>query len=143
MKHNEFVNAQNVLNLFFRLSQGIRNLTAKTMPTDLTFQQLRLMFFIEKGMTITQISKKLEISRAAISKSVSQLVRKGYVTKEFIQDKRTVSLQLTINGKEMLDQVLLLFNKKITQGIDILLPEEREALTHAMIILKKLLDRLS
>lgn len=135
--------AQNVLNLFFRLSQGIRNLTAKTMPTDLTFQQLRVMFFIEKGMTITQISKKLEISRAAISKSVSQLVRKGYVTKEFIQDKRTVSLQLTINGKEMLDQVLLLFNKKITRGIDKLLPEERETLTHAMIILKKLLDSLS
>lgn len=136
------MNTQNVLNLFLRSSQGIRYLTAEIMPPDLTFQQLRLMFFIEKGMTITQIAKKLEISGAAISKSVSQLVIKGYVTKETTPDKRILSLQLTVKGKKKQDQVVLLLNKRITQAIDELLPKEKEALTDAMIILDKLLDHL-
>lgn len=59
----------------------------------------------ESGITQARMARHLGVSRAATSKMASLLAKLKLLRRDYIQDRRTLSLRLTDLGKEVLERV--------------------------------------
>ncbi len=94
-------------------------------------------------MMCSKISKKLDISSAAVSKSVAKLLKKEYVSREISKEKRNIALKLTNNGKMKCDQIKSIIEKKFSMALGKLSSEERVDLEKGLVALERLLIHIS
>lgn len=76
---------------------------SSNMQDEITLSQLLIMRQIDEGITtVGDIANALEISPAAVSKFVDQLVKGGLISrKRSKRDRRVSNLNLTLRGKEV------------------------------------------
>jgi DNA-binding MarR family transcriptional regulator len=85
------------------LDEQIRSVLGK----QFTLSQLKLLKMVARtnAGTISEIASFLSVSNAAASKAVDRLVRRGLIRrKEKEEDRRAISLSLTAEGTQTLEQ---------------------------------------
>ncbi|MEG0662359.1 MAG: MarR family winged helix-turn-helix transcriptional regulator [Anaerovoracaceae bacterium] len=89
-----------------------------------------VMISAHKGISQEELAAKLRIDKGAIAKTISQMIKDGYVTKEqSSKDKRRYNLYLTQKGEEIVPKLAKLqasFEEILTEGMT---EAEVEALT--------------
>jgi DNA-binding MarR family transcriptional regulator len=103
---------------------------------DSSFSQVKMMFLLEDGgeHSVKEIATHLGLSLPAASRAVDGLIQRGYVTRrESAQDRRSRLIALTDDGREVVERVLRARLKTLEAFADELTPEEREALSTALL----------
>jgi DNA-binding MarR family transcriptional regulator len=105
---------------------------------DLAMSQIRLLTAIQKspGAGVSELADYLDVSRAAVSRAVDRLVRRGLVDRVPGEDRREVDLSLTASGRE----ALVRFRAAVQESMGELLGEMSPDRVQEAI---SLLDRLS
>lgn len=117
----------------------LRILSAQTMDSSLTFQQFRILYLIHDGLTQTEIADSMQVSTAAISKSINLLVDKNFVTRKDGVDRRTVGLVLTKDGQEVLKVTQKYLVKILDKKLKKLTKKELDTLEAGLSILENVL----
>lgn len=97
-----------------------------------TFSEMKVLFFIrkvyekfERGITISEISTKMEVTSPTITQLIKGLESKGLVHRYNDQvDRRVVRVELTEAGEETTNKAINEFTARI-QGLCDFLGEER------------------
>jgi DNA-binding MarR family transcriptional regulator len=103
---------------------------------DSSFSQVKMLFLLEDGgeHSVKEIAAHLGLSLPAASRAVDGLIQRGYVTRrESAQDRRSRLIALTDDGREVVERVLRARLKTLEAFADELTPEEREALSTALL----------
>jgi DNA-binding MarR family transcriptional regulator len=103
---------------------------------DSSFSQVKMMFLLEDGgeHSVKEIAAHLGLSLPAASRAVDGLIQRGYVTRrESAQDRRSRLIALTEDGRAVVERVLRARLKTLEAFADELTPEEREALSTALL----------
>ena len=86
-----------------------------------------------KGLTITDISRQLNISKQQMTNIIDKLVNAGYVGKEpDPKDRRRSVITLDPQGKKILDDHMELFRQRFEKQAQNLLQEERQELANLL-----------
>lgn len=87
----------------------------KIIENDLTFAEVVILdqiINLKSDVTVSNLSESLNISKAAISKLVTSIEQKGYISKkEDIKDKRISHIIITPKGKEVVEKTFEHFKK--------------------------------
>jgi DNA-binding MarR family transcriptional regulator len=114
------------------LSELIRKFQTQLLSGDLKQYTLRQLYYIElinkhEGISVSEISKKLEIKKSTVSVAINQLIDLGIITKiQSKDDKRFYFLQLTPKGKEIMKMHMQVHKNTIKKILKILNQEEVE-----------------
>ncbi|MDD1764067.1 MAG: MarR family transcriptional regulator [Methanobacteriaceae archaeon] len=114
------------------LSELIRKFQTQLLSGDLKQYTLRQLYYIElinkhEGISVSEISKKLEIKKSTVSIAINQLIDLGIITKiQSKDDKRFYFLQLTPKGKEIMKMHMQVHKNTIKKILKILNQEEVE-----------------
>jgi DNA-binding MarR family transcriptional regulator len=91
------------------------------------------LYYIElidknEGISVSQISKTLDVKKSTVSIAINQLINLGIVTKiQSDTDKRFYFLQLTPKGKDIMKLHKQIHEDTIKKILKILNPEEVES----------------
>lgn len=86
-----------------------------------------------QGLTITDISRQLNISKQQMTNIIDKLVNAGYVGKEpDPKDRRRSVITLDPQGKKILDDHMELFRQRFEKQAQNLLQEERQELANLL-----------
>jgi DNA-binding MarR family transcriptional regulator len=114
------------------LSELIKKFQTQLLSGELKQYTLRQLYYIElinkyEGISVSEISKKLDIKKSTVSIAINQLMDLGIVTKiRSEHDKRFYFLQLTPKGKEIMKMHMQVHKNTIKKIIKILTLEEVE-----------------
>lgn len=131
------------LDIHSQINCMLRSFRPELQTIDITFPEYRILTLIDQNIMCSKISKKLDISSAAVSKSVAKLLKKEYVSREISKKKRNVALKLTNNGKMKCDQIKSIIEKKFSMALGKLSSEERVDLEKGLVALERLLIHIS
>ena len=126
-----------------RAIRTIRRVSASELKNDLTFQQFRILNLVSEGMGQTQMAQNVQVSMAAISKTVEQLVAQKLLKREIGEDRRCHKLILTTEGKKVLKHVKAQVEKKIEVHYKKLSSKEKTELAQGLKVLDKLIGFLN
>ncbi|MDG2979329.1 MarR family transcriptional regulator [Latilactobacillus curvatus] len=89
----------------------------------ISFEQFVLMkrIVVAGGIRPTQLSDDLHISRAAVSRKLTQLYQNNYLSKErsgIYEDQRVVIIELTSIGEKIVKEIDQFYNSKLEMFID-------------------------
>lgn len=101
----------------------------------LTLPQLRFLIHLEQdqGATLTDVATGLEISSSMASRSVDRLVERGFLRRrQGVEDRRTVRLAITDEGRSLLDTYWRAIHRGIESPLGGETPERLEAMTGAL-----------
>jgi len=129
-----------IIRVLPKASQTLRKLSTNKFGSSL--HQLKILHLIQEGNNQAQISLTLQISGAAVSKTVKTLQNLQLVQKAKADDKRTYKLVVTDSGRRILDQVHGQLIKKLGMAIEKLSADEKMALNKGLDVLNKLLSLL-
>lgn len=109
---------------------------------EITFEQFHILRHIRKGHgSVKQLAQVKQISRPAISQAVEIMVQKGLVERSpDLHDRRQVSLVLTSQGNQLLDDIFAKVQAWMLERFSVLSDEELEAFIRGLQALKKVLD---
>ncbi len=117
----------------------IRILAAASLTVDITFQQFRILNLTHEGMGQTQMAQVLQVSMAAVSKMVDQLVKKGFLVRETGSDRRCLKLKLSPEGTRIRKVVTSQVEKTLDKQFKKLTKEEQINLNKGLDVLDKLM----
>ena len=120
----------------------IRKYANESLAGDITLQQFRTMKLVTEGYGPSLIAETLSVSLAAVSKMLSSLENKKFLTKTPGADRREQVLKLTPQGKKIVSQVRKHVEKKLDAGISRLTAEEQKTLLNGLEVLNKLMSML-
>lgn len=116
-----------------KLSGLMRKFQTQLRSGDLKEYTLRQLYYIElidknEGISVSQISKALDVKKSTVSIAINQLINLGIVTKiQSDTDKRFYFLQLTSKGKDIMKMHKQIHEDTIKKILKILNPEEVES----------------
>ena len=116
-----------------KLSGLMRKFQTQLRSGDLKEYTLRQLYYIElidknEGISVSQISKTLDVKKSTVSIAINQLINLGIVTKiQSDTDKRFYFLQLTPKGKDIMKLHKQIHEDTIKKILKILDPEEVES----------------
>ena len=116
-----------------KLSGLMRKFQTQLRSGDLKEYTLRQLYYIElidknEGISVSQISKTLDVKKSTVSIAINQLINLGIVTKiQSDTDKRFYFLQLTPKGKDIMKMHKQIHEDTIKKILKILNPEEVES----------------
>lgn len=110
---------------------------------ELPLLHLRVLTLVSVGQGQAQIAETLQISAAAVSKVMSNLVEMKHVTKECGSDRRCFQLKLTTKGEKYLSEVGHEVEKMLDKEIRTLTKEEQADLQKGVLLLEKLFKKLN
>ena len=85
------------------------------------------------GICIKDLAKQLHLDKSGISRSVEELVRKGYVNREpSTEDRRCVVLSLTESGQARFDRIENDMHAKFTAVLSQIDPEKQQQVLEAL-----------
>lgn len=120
----------------------IRKLVARSLTRDVTFQQFRILSLSHEGMGQTQMAQNLQVSTAAVSKVVDQLVRLKFLKKTPGEDRRCTELSLTKEGERIRKRVRNEVEHKIENQFNKLTRSEQKDLLRGLEVLHKLMGHV-
>jgi len=116
-----------------KLSGLMRKFQTQLRSGDLKEYTLRQLYYIElidknEGISVSQISKALDVKKSTVSIAINQLINLGIVTKiQSDTDKRFYFIQLTSKGKGIMKMHKQIHEDTIKKILKILNPEEVES----------------
>jgi DNA-binding MarR family transcriptional regulator len=132
---------QQLATLLHRLSNHVNRTASPDMfrvlgEVGLSFTQLKSLFLLhEHGeMTVKDISSRLSMSLAAMSRAVDGLVQRGFVgRRECENDRRSRQIALLPQGREVLDRVIAAREAALVAFASELPDADRDALYTALL----------
>ena len=115
-----------------KLSELMRKFQTELLSGDLREYTLRQLYYIElidknEGISVSEISKALDLKKSTISIAINQLIDLNIITKiQSNTDKRFYFLKLTEKGKNIMKMHKQVHQNTIKKIINILEPEEIE-----------------
>ncbi len=115
-----------------KLSDLMRKFQTQLRTGDLKEYTLRQLYYIElidknQGISVSELSKKLDVKKSTVSVAINQLIDLGIVIKiQSSSDKRFYSLQLTPKGNQIMEMHKQVHKNTINKISKILNPEEVE-----------------
>jgi DNA-binding MarR family transcriptional regulator len=115
-----------------KLSELMRKFQTELLSGDLREYTLRQLYYIElidknEGISVSEISKALDLKKSTISIAINQLIDLNIITKiQSNTDKRFYFLNLTEKGKNIMKMHKQVHQNTIKKIINILEPEEIE-----------------
>jgi DNA-binding MarR family transcriptional regulator len=115
-----------------KLSELIRKFQTQLLTGDLKEYTIRQLYYIElinknEGISVSELSKALDVKKSTVSVAINQLIGLGIVTKiQSDVDKRFYFLQLTPKGKDIMKMHKQVHKNTIKKILKILNPEEVE-----------------
>lgn len=108
----------------------------------LTRVQFRTLYFLylkgEEGLTVSDLSEKLNIARPTTTNLVSRMESNGLIQRiSNKEDRRLVIISLTVKGEEIINKVLPSDEEFKLSILDFLTEEEREGLGKLMNLIEK------
>lgn len=118
----------------------------ETKPYGLRANHVMCLYYLGRnpnGLTATELTDVCREDKAAISRSLSQLMEKGLVSGNFPEHKRSyrTKLYLTEQGWEMVRNIDRRIDAALTNGSEGLTQEQRETFYAAMEIIIRNLSR--
>lgn len=113
-----------------KLSELTRKFQNQLLSGDLKEYTLRQLYYIElihknQDISVSQISKILDVKKSTVSVAINQLIEMGIVIKiQSNTDKRFYSLQLTPKGRDIINKHMEIHKNTIKKILDILDGEE-------------------
>jgi DNA-binding MarR family transcriptional regulator len=113
-----------------KLSELIRKFQTQLLTGDLKEYTIRQLYYIElinknEGISVSELSKALDVKKSTVSVAINQLIGLGIVTKiQSNVDKRFYFLQLTPKGKDIMKMHKQVHKNTIKKILKILNPEE-------------------
>ena len=115
-----------------KLSGLMRKFQTELLSGDLREYTLRQLYYIElidknEGISVSEISKALDLKKSTVSIAINQLIDLNIVTKiQSNTDKRIYFLKLTEKGKNIMKMHKQVHQNTIKKIINILEPDEIE-----------------
>lgn len=115
-----------------KLTNFIRKFQSQLLKGELKKYTLRQLYYIElinknEGISVSELSKILEVKKSTVSIAINQLIALGIVTKNQSKtDKRFYRLQLTSKGKKIIELHNQVHKNTIKKILKILSPDEVE-----------------
>lgn len=127
-----------------RCVQKIKELEMK--PLGLKAGHVMCLYYLGKnhqGLTVTELAEVCREDKAAISRCVAELVKRGLVSGDFPEDKRSyrTKLFLTPQGQALTQEVYQRIDRAVIGGGEGLSQQQRETLYTAMNIIIENLAR--
>ena len=122
---------------------AIRRLSLTLLEGSISIHSLRILFVIKEGLSQAQMASVLQVSDAAVSKSVATLVRKKLLQKKAGKDKRSNKVTLTPEGKRLLKEAHELVENALVESLKKFSKEEQEQMLKGILILGKLMQSIS
>lgn len=113
-----------------KLGELTRKYQKQLLSGDLKEYTLRQLYYIElinknKGISVSELSKILNVKKSTVSVAVNQLIDLGIVIKTQSQtDKRFYSLQLTPKGEYVINKHMQIHKNTIKKILEILNTDE-------------------
>ena len=111
MNHEDFIKDSTAMK-FFYVTCKFRNSCHMEKLLGMKKSEFVMMITIDSNIkehgkaTVSQISKAMKMTNAAISRTIGDLEDNGYVTKKVNkEDKRQVYIELTLKGTKQLDVI--------------------------------------
>jgi DNA-binding MarR family transcriptional regulator len=132
---------QQVAELLHKLSNHVNRTASPDMfrvlgEVGLSFTQLKALFLLSEHdeVTVKDLSSRLSMSLAAMSRSVDGLVQRGFVARrECESDRRSRQIALLPQGREVLDRVIAAREAALVEFASELSDAERGALHAALL----------
>jgi DNA-binding MarR family transcriptional regulator len=115
-----------------KLGELLRKFQTQLRSGDLKEYTLRQLYYIElidknAGISVSELSKTLDVKKSTVSVAINQLIDLGIVTKiQSRDDKRFYFLQLTPKGNQIMEMHKQVHKNTIKKIIKILNHEEVE-----------------
>jgi DNA-binding MarR family transcriptional regulator len=113
-----------------KLSELTRDFQKQLLRGDLKEYTLRQLYYIElinknRGISVSELSKILNVKKSTVSVAINQLIDDGIVMKTQSQtDKRFYSLKITSKGDFILNKHMEIHKNTIKKILEILNEEE-------------------
>ncbi|MDD1775088.1 MAG: MarR family transcriptional regulator [Methanobacterium sp.] len=113
-----------------KLTELTRRFQKQLLTGDLKEYTLRQLYYIElihkkTGISISELSKILDVKKSTVSIAVNQLIDADIVIKNQSKtDKRFYSLELTSKGADIINKHMQVHRNTIRKILEILNPEE-------------------
>ena len=133
--------AKDVLRTIPQSARTLRTLLPKEDAT-LSIAQIRILLLVKEGRGQTEMADILQVSMAAVSKTINALESQKVIKRTTGDDKRCYKLSLTSKGQKVLDQVLEQVEHIIDKGIAKLDATEKNQLKLGLSVLEKLMQSL-
>ena len=127
-----------------RCVQKLKDLEMK--PFGLRANHVMCLYYLGKnpqGLTVTELAEICREDKAAVSRCVSQLVSRGYVSGNFPENKRSyrTKLSLTASGRELVEAIYRKVDAAMVGGGSGLTDAQRENLYASMELIIRNLSR--
>ncbi|MFP5384483.1 MAG: MarR family winged helix-turn-helix transcriptional regulator [Bacteriovoracia bacterium] len=135
--------SRKILTSIPRAIRTLRKLSVGILKNDLTFQQFRILMLASEGMGQTQMSQTMQVSMAAVSKIVDQLVKKGLLIREAGADRRCYHLKPSREGEKIRKKVESEVGRQLERQFKKLSNKEQKELEKGLEVLNKLMGLLN
>lgn len=122
---------------------AIRRLSLACLEGSISIHNLRILFVVKEGLSQSQMASVLQVSDAAVSKSVATLVRKKLLQKKAGKDKRSYKVMLTPEGKRLLKEAHEQVENALVESLRKFSKEEQEQMLKGILILDELMQSIS
>jgi DNA-binding MarR family transcriptional regulator len=94
-----------------------------------------------RSWTLKELADRIEVSPPTMSNTITTLEERGWVTRtRSEEDRRAVSIQITEEGKKILEDIHRQGESYLTKLMENLAPSEQEILAQGLSILRRLFE---
>lgn len=120
---------------YFRLYRPFVNeLNRKLEEFGLYYAQWSIMYYLEQhsSMTLVELSKWLYVEKPTVTRTVSALIKLGYVEQVPAADKREKRIRLSRAGTEVTAQIRVIFDRFEMEVMEGVSPEDQATVIRVM-----------
>lgn len=117
----------------------IRRLASSVLKNRITIHHFRILIMVRDGFGQKMMAENLQISEAAVSKTIASLVEKKLLRKKIGIDKRSREVILTASGNKILNEARSLVEAELIPELNKLSVKEKEILREGLGVLVKVM----
>lgn len=113
---------------------------------EIAHSHLKILFLLDGccKLTVSEIGKKLYISRPNVTPLIDKLSKEGLVERiRDKEDKRMFNIELTPKGKEFITTQKAIIFENLKSRLSLMPDEDLDKLAPSLIILKDVVDRIA
>ncbi len=111
----------------------------RTMRHAMASSHMRLLGMLnQRAYTLTELAEQLSVTPPTMSNTITALENRGWVGRtRSLKDRRVVAIEITGEGREVLEEVQEKTRQRISEFLAALSQEESETLSEGLSILKR------
>lgn len=117
------------------IRRGLDSQVIQRMNSDVTAPQMFVLYFIhqKEKCKLTHIAEKMDVKPSAVTVMIDRLENAGYVNRSSDPaDRRSILVELTPQGKQVLDKAVRQRNEILSTYLAKLEPQEQELITQLL-----------